>query len=165
VEWNFTDNEEPAGLVYSANVTLNGIAGILDYAHAGSTPGTGSFYAVRKTAGAAAAVSPKDHDLPRGPHKQDLKLSQSQVKQSIQIPSSRSFVNPGMGDDWAETKKGRILSRRGQSMQAGSGRNVVFCEITHIVTRLLKRLPVGSALACLVILNGPEGRRLILRRR
>jgi hypothetical protein len=66
VAWNFTDNDEPAGLIYSANVTVNGIAGIMGYANAGSTPGTGSFYAVRQPAGAAGAVAPKVHAAPKG---------------------------------------------------------------------------------------------------
>jgi hypothetical protein len=69
VAWNFTDNNEPAGLIYTANVTRNGIDGIMGYANAGATPGTGSFYAVRQAAGAAAAVVPKGHDLSKGPHK------------------------------------------------------------------------------------------------
>ncbi|MGD0720989.1 MAG: hypothetical protein ABR970_08070 [Roseiarcus sp.] len=68
VTWNFTDNAEPAGLIYSGNVTRNGIDGIMGYANAGSTPGTGSFYAVRQQpAGAAAAAVSKSHDLNRGP--------------------------------------------------------------------------------------------------
>jgi hypothetical protein len=70
VTWNFTDNDEPAGLIYSANVTRNGIAGIMGYANAGSTPGTGSFYAVREAAaGAAGAAVAKGHDLTKRPHK------------------------------------------------------------------------------------------------
>ena len=68
VTWNFTDNAEPAGLIYTGNVTRNGIDGIMGYANAGSTPGTGSFYAVRQQpAGAAAAAVSKSHDLNRGP--------------------------------------------------------------------------------------------------
>jgi len=70
VAWNFTDNDEPAGLIYTANVTRNGLAGIMGYANAGTTPGTGSFYAVRQVTGApAAAVVPKGHDLTKRPHK------------------------------------------------------------------------------------------------
>lgn len=69
VVWNFTDGEEPAGLIYTANVTRNSIDGIMGYANAGSTPGTGSFYATRQEAGAAAAAPPKGHNLSRGPHK------------------------------------------------------------------------------------------------
>ena len=70
VVWNFTDGKEPAGLVYTANVTRNAIDGIMGYANAGTTPGTGSFYAVRQQAGAApAAVMRGDHDLSRGPRK------------------------------------------------------------------------------------------------
>jgi hypothetical protein len=43
--------------------------GIMGYANAGATPGTGSFYAVREAAGPAAAVAPKARDLSKGPHK------------------------------------------------------------------------------------------------
>lgn len=69
VTWNFTDNAEPAGLIYSANVTRNALDGIMGYASPGSTPGTGSFYAVRQQAGAAAAIEHDSHDLSKGPHK------------------------------------------------------------------------------------------------
>jgi hypothetical protein len=69
VAWNFTDNDEPAGLIYTGNVTRNAIDGIMGYANAGSTPGTGSFYAVREqAAGAAAAVVARGHDLTKRPH-------------------------------------------------------------------------------------------------
>lgn len=63
VAWNFTN---AAGLIYTANVTRNAIDGIMGYANAGSTPGTGSFYAVRQAAGAAAAVA-GGHDFSQGP--------------------------------------------------------------------------------------------------
>jgi hypothetical protein len=67
VTWNFTN---AAGLIYTGNVTLNAIDGIMGYAVAGLSPGTGSFYAVRQeAAGAAAAVVPRGHDLSKGPHK------------------------------------------------------------------------------------------------
>jgi hypothetical protein len=69
VVWNFTDNDEPAGLIYSANVTRNAMDGIMGYANAGATPGTGSFYAVREGASAPAVAAPKAHDLSKGPHK------------------------------------------------------------------------------------------------
>jgi hypothetical protein len=69
VAWNFTDNDEPAGLIYTANVTRNAIDGIMGYANAGSTPGTGAFYAVRHAAGARAAVAARGHDLSKHPHK------------------------------------------------------------------------------------------------
>jgi hypothetical protein len=70
VTWNFTDNDEPAGLIYTANVTRNAIDGIMGYANAGATPGTGSFYAVRHVAAAAAgtaAAVPEDHDFSKSP--------------------------------------------------------------------------------------------------
>jgi hypothetical protein len=69
VTWNFTDNNEPAGLIYAGNVTRNAINGIMGYANAGTTPGTGSFYALRKVTTAAAAAVPGDHDLNKGPPK------------------------------------------------------------------------------------------------
>jgi hypothetical protein len=55
VAWNFTDYEEPAGLFYTGYVTRNAIDGIMGYTNAGSTPGTGSFYAVREQAAGTAA--------------------------------------------------------------------------------------------------------------
>ena len=71
VTWNFTDNNEPAGLIYTANVTRNAIVGIMGYANAGTTPGTGSFYAVRQVPTAAAvdtaAAVPGGHDHSKGP--------------------------------------------------------------------------------------------------
>src|SRR5271170_5657588 len=67
--WNFTDNDEPAGLIYSGNVTRNAIDGIMGYANAGATPGTGSFYAVRQVPGAAATAVARGHDLSKRPHK------------------------------------------------------------------------------------------------
>jgi hypothetical protein len=63
VAWNFTN---AAGLIYTSNVTRNAIDGIMGYANAGSTPGTGSFYALRQAAGAAAAVA-GGHDFSQGP--------------------------------------------------------------------------------------------------
>ncbi len=73
VAWNFTN---AAGLIYTANVTRNGVDGIMGYATAGSSPGTGSFYAVREggmvspeVVRAASAAVPKAHDLMKGPHK------------------------------------------------------------------------------------------------
>ncbi len=69
VVWNFTDNDEPAGLIYTGNVTRNAIGGIMGYANAGATPGTGSFYAVRQVSGAPAAVVARGHDLSKRPHK------------------------------------------------------------------------------------------------
>ena len=69
VTWNFTDNDEPAGLIYSGNVTRNAIDGIMGYANAGATPGKGSFYAVRQVVGAPAAVVARGHDLSKRPHK------------------------------------------------------------------------------------------------
>ena len=70
VAWNFTS---AAGLVYTANVTRNAIDGIMGYAVAGASPGTGSFYAVRQAAAAAAAGTttavPEDHDISKGPPK------------------------------------------------------------------------------------------------
>jgi hypothetical protein len=66
VTWNFTN---AAGLIYTANVTRNALDGIMGYAVAGSSPGTGSFYAVRDTVGAAAAAVSHSHDLSKGPHK------------------------------------------------------------------------------------------------
>jgi hypothetical protein len=75
--WNFSaDKGEPqaaANLIYTANVTLNALDGIMGYPVAGSSPGTGSFYAVRKEVGkevgAAKAVKvPAGHDLSRGPY-------------------------------------------------------------------------------------------------
>jgi len=73
VAWNFVNNEDPGdlavGLIYTGNVTRNAIDGIMGYAVAGSSPGTGSFYAVRQQpAGAAAAVVARGHDLTRRPH-------------------------------------------------------------------------------------------------
>lgn len=71
VAWNFTS---AAGLLYTANVTRNAIDGIMGYAVAGSSPGTGSFYAVRQAAAAAAVAGtatavPGDHDISKGPPK------------------------------------------------------------------------------------------------
>ena len=69
VVWNFTDNAEPAGLIYSANVTRNALDGIMGYVNGGAAPSNGSFYAVRQTPGAAAATAvPSRHDLSRRPH-------------------------------------------------------------------------------------------------
>ncbi|HKO09253.1 MAG TPA: hypothetical protein VJ487_16210 [Alphaproteobacteria bacterium] len=64
VAWNFTS---PAGLIYTGNVTRNAIDGIMGYAVSGTSPGTGSFYAVRQAVGAAAAAVPTGHDLSKGP--------------------------------------------------------------------------------------------------
>ena len=73
VAWNFSaDTGEPlakASLVYTANVTRNALDGIMGYPVAGSSPGTGCFYAVREEKGAAAAAVPKGHDLTKGPAK------------------------------------------------------------------------------------------------
>jgi hypothetical protein len=71
VTWNFTDNDEPAGLIYSANVTRNALDGIMGYANGKATPGTGSFYALREAQGAAApaaVVAARGHDLSKRPH-------------------------------------------------------------------------------------------------
>lgn len=76
VAWNFkADTNEPPivaeDLVYTANVTRNALDGIMGYPVAGSSPGTGCFYAVRHEKGAAAAaVAPsKGHDHSKGPSK------------------------------------------------------------------------------------------------
>jgi len=75
VAWNFsTDKEEPPivqRLIYTANVTRNALDGIMGYPVAGSSPGTGCFYAVRQEKGAAAPqLEPsKGHDHTRGPKK------------------------------------------------------------------------------------------------
>jgi len=68
VAWNF---KNAANRVYTANVTLNALDGIMGYPVSGSRPGTGCFYAVRqKPAGAAAEhAAAKEHDLSLGPHK------------------------------------------------------------------------------------------------
>jgi hypothetical protein len=68
VAWNF---KNAANLVYTANVTLNALDGIMGYPVSGSSPGTGCFYAVRqKPPGAAAEhAAAKEHDLTLGPHK------------------------------------------------------------------------------------------------
>src|SRR5579871_4195700 len=67
VFWNFSN---AANLIYSGNVTRNAIDGIMGYAVSGSSPATGSFYAVREAAAAAhAAAVSASHDLTRGPHK------------------------------------------------------------------------------------------------
>src|SRR5215469_9805734 len=66
VAWNFTN---AAGLICTANVTRNGIDGVMGYATAGGSPGTGSFYAVRQQAGAAALAVARGHDLSARPHK------------------------------------------------------------------------------------------------
>jgi len=73
VAWNFTN---AAGLIYTANVTRNGIDGIMGYATSGASPGKGSFYATREggmvhldVVRAASAAVPKGHDLMKGPHK------------------------------------------------------------------------------------------------
>ncbi|KAI9771972.1 MAG: hypothetical protein M1839_002565 [Geoglossum umbratile] len=69
VAWNFTSAE---GLIYTSNVTRNAIDGIMGYATAGSSPGTGSFYAVRQQNPAAddiAAAVLGDHDISKGPPK------------------------------------------------------------------------------------------------
>ena len=67
VAWNF---KNAANLVYTANVTLNALDGIMGYPVAGGI-GTGCFYAVRqKPPGAAAEhAAAKEHDLTLGPHK------------------------------------------------------------------------------------------------
>ena len=65
VTWNF---KNAAGLIYTANVTRNGLDGIMGYAVAGSSPGTGSFYAVREVTRRVAQEAPKSHDLSMGPH-------------------------------------------------------------------------------------------------
>ncbi len=73
VTWNFSaDTGEPqaaASLVYTANVTRNALDGIMGYPVAGSSPGTGSFFAVRQEAGAAKAAARAAHDLTKAPHK------------------------------------------------------------------------------------------------
>jgi hypothetical protein len=71
--WNFSaDKEAPiveTSLVYTCNVTRNCLDGIMGYPVAGSSPGTGCFYAVRQQAGApAGAVAPsKGHDHTKKP--------------------------------------------------------------------------------------------------
>jgi hypothetical protein len=73
VAWNFSaDKEEPlaqASLIYTANVTRNALDGIMGYPVAGSSPGTGCFYAVREEAGKPAARERATHNLSRGPRK------------------------------------------------------------------------------------------------
>jgi hypothetical protein len=76
VAWNFkADTEEPpivaGSLVYTANVTRNALDGIMGYPVAGTSPGTGCFYAVRQEAGAPAAalVPSKGHDHSKSPAK------------------------------------------------------------------------------------------------
>jgi hypothetical protein len=66
VTWNFTN---ATGLIYTANVTRNAIDGIMGYAVAGSSPGTGSFYAVRQTTGEPRAAAHGGHDLTTAPRK------------------------------------------------------------------------------------------------
>jgi hypothetical protein len=66
VFWNFSN---APNLVYSGNVTRNAIDGIMGYATAGSSPGSGSFYAVREATRAAAAKVSETHDLTTNPHK------------------------------------------------------------------------------------------------
>jgi hypothetical protein len=57
--------------VWTFHANGNALDGIMGYPVAGSSPGTGCFYAVReKEPGAAAAeVVPASHDLTKGPHK------------------------------------------------------------------------------------------------
>jgi hypothetical protein len=76
VAWNFSaDKGEPqaaASLVYTANVTRNALDGIMGYPVAGSSPGTGSFYATREQVvirDAKKAVVDDSHDLTKGPQK------------------------------------------------------------------------------------------------
>jgi hypothetical protein len=73
VAWNFSaDKEEPlaqASLIYTANVTRNALDGIMGYPVAGSSPGTGCFYAVREEASKPAARERATHNLSRGPRK------------------------------------------------------------------------------------------------
>jgi hypothetical protein len=73
VAWNFSaDKEEPlaqASLIYTANVTRNALDGIMGYPVAGSSPGTGCFYAVREETSRPAARERASHNLSRGPRK------------------------------------------------------------------------------------------------
>ncbi|SRR5579862_537635 len=73
VAWNFSaDKDEPlaqASLIYTADVTRNALDGIMGYPVAGSSPGTGCFYAVREEAGKPAARERATHNLSRGPRK------------------------------------------------------------------------------------------------
>lgn len=69
VAWNFTNAE---GLIYTANVTRNALDGIMGYAKGGSTPGTGSFFAIREQVKGLRIERmevPKGHDSSAGPHK------------------------------------------------------------------------------------------------
>lgn len=73
VAWNFSaDIGEPqaaASLIYTANVTRNALDGIMGYPVAGSSPGTGCFYAVRHEGAAPKAAVRAAHDHTKGPHK------------------------------------------------------------------------------------------------
>jgi hypothetical protein len=78
VTWNFTN---AAGLIYAANVTRNGLDGIMGYAVAGPSPGTGSFYAVREGARRLEAQAPKGQDMSMGPHKDAGKATEKKAHQ------------------------------------------------------------------------------------
>lgn len=73
VAWNFSaDVGEPqaaASLIYTANVTRNALDGIMGYPVAGSSPGTGCFYAVRQEGAAPKAAVRAAHNLTKGPHR------------------------------------------------------------------------------------------------
>jgi len=73
VAWNFSaDVGEPqaaASLIYTANVTRNALDGIMGYPVAGSSPGTGCFYAVRQEGAPPKAAVRAAHDLTKGPHR------------------------------------------------------------------------------------------------
>ena len=78
VAWNFTN---APGLIYTANVTRNGIDGIMGYAVSTPSPGTGSFYAVREALRRVALEAPKGHDLSMSPHKDAAKSSERKAHQ------------------------------------------------------------------------------------
>lgn len=66
--WNFNN---AAGLIYTANVTQESLAGIQGYASAPPNPGNGCFYALRQAAPAAAPslakVPAEGHDAAVSP--------------------------------------------------------------------------------------------------
>ncbi|MGC9946049.1 MAG: hypothetical protein ABSF64_06730 [Bryobacteraceae bacterium] len=65
VAWNF--NGVP-GLIYSANVTRNALNGLMGYpAAAGTTPGTGCFYAVRGAGQPTPPPAPNGQNIVIGP--------------------------------------------------------------------------------------------------
>jgi hypothetical protein len=66
--FNFTN---AAGLVYAANVTTDTVSGILGYAVAGSSPGSGVWWGTRPGAphAALAAAAMPEHDILTSPVK------------------------------------------------------------------------------------------------